>query len=64
MNIELLKRLETYLKQKDGNNQIIGKTLPDIRYFDGIELYCDAGGNYKASTLEGSLDLFLKSINL
>ena len=39
------------------------KTLPEIRYFDGIQSFCTPSGQYKSDTLEGSLELFLQDIN-
>ena len=47
--------LEKYLMEN------IGESWPEIRYFDGLEAFCDIYGNYKAKTLEESLKLFLKS---
>lgn len=53
-------RLEKYLRER------MGEVLPEIRYFngndsdDGCPFSC-SDGSYAASSLEGSLDLFLKS---
>lgn len=61
-------RLEKYLRER------MGEVLPEIRYFNGnddegksayntksgLPFSC-ADGSYAAASLEGSLDLFLKS---
>jgi hypothetical protein len=52
----VLEKLEAHLKDKKN----LGEFLPDIRYFDGTDSFSDAKGNYKAKTLEGSIELFLK----
>lgn len=50
-------QLEEYLKENHG------KTLPEIRYFDGTDAYSDIHGNFKAKSVEESVQLFLKEQN-
>ena len=57
MNVS--KQLEQLIKDSNG-----AVTLPQIRYFDGIEMFCDAGGNFKGKTLDESLKKFIESYNL
>lgn len=66
--MNITQRLEKYLREQ------MGEVLPEIRYFNGNDdegksLYnpnsglpfsC-SDGSYAAASLEGSLDLFLKS---
>ena len=54
MNDTLLQRMEKYLKAN------MEETFSVIRYFNGTESFSDLHGNYKAKTLEDSLNLFLK----
>lgn len=48
------ERLEAYIRKS-------GLMLPEIRYFDGNERFSTITGNYSSKTLEGSIDLFLKT---
>jgi hypothetical protein len=59
--MNILEQLEKHLKDKGTKNQIIGYTLPPIRYFDGTQSFSDVNGWYKADTLEGSIKLYLES---
>ena len=57
-----IERLEAYLKAVEKTPQgTKSYKLPEIRYFDGIEMFCCLDGSFKAFTLEESLDNFLKS---
>lgn len=67
--MKTFERLEECLRKN------MGDTLPDIRYFNGNDSdegnpahnpltglpFSCADGSYAAATLEGALDLFLKS---
>lgn len=55
------KKLESFLKMKDKNNNLSGLTLPPIRFFDGNQTFSDVHGKYKANSLEESLSLYIKS---
>lgn len=50
------EQIEQYLKSSKGY-------LPEIRYWDGTDYFSDSSGNYKSSTLAGSIALFLKDAN-
>jgi hypothetical protein len=50
-----VEKLEKFLTSKENH----GKTLPNIRFFDGINAYCTTDGQYKADSLDESLSLFL-----
>lgn len=52
-----LEKLEEYLKTPVNS----GESLPNIRYFSGINMFCTPSGDYKGSTLEESITLFLES---
>lgn len=62
--MNIIERLQSYI------NENMGKCIPQIRYFNGLDEggnsdintpYCTASGQYKGKTLEESLDLFLKA---
>ena len=53
--MELFNKIEEVMKDKKKQ----GIVLPEIRYFDGPEMFCDLAGNYKAETLANSLKLWL-----
>lgn len=57
--MNVLEQLTEFLKEKKN----AGLTLPEIRYFDGINAFSTPTGQYKAKTLEESLALFLKNGN-
>lgn len=48
------KLLESFLKRN------VGENLPEIRYFDGIDAFCDKNGKYKNESLEESIKIFLR----
>jgi hypothetical protein len=52
----LWERLEAALKAKENS----GMMLPEIRYFDGTDSFSNVKGDYKAKTLEESVELFLE----
>ncbi len=49
--------LESYLKKH------CGMPLPQIRYFDGTNKFSTVYGDYTSDTLEGSVRLFLESVD-
>lgn len=55
----MLKELEKALKSRYNN----GIGLPNIRYFDGTNMFSLADGQFESPTLEGSLELFLIQLN-
>ena len=54
------ERMEQYLRATDSFSRPTGNSMPEIRYFDGIGMFCTLNGEYKAKTLENSLKLFLQ----
>lgn len=46
--------LQEYLRRN------VGECPPEIRFFDGNNTFSDKFGNYKADTLQESIQLFLK----
>lgn len=53
--MRLFERLQKYLTEN------MGECPPDIRYFNGPEIFATPGGRYCGKTIEESLDIFLKS---
>ena len=61
-HMDTFKKLEELLKKTGTKKQLIGYSLPEIRYFDGTDSFSDINGWYKSDTLEGSFLLYLNSI--
>lgn len=51
-----LSELEAFLKNKKNT----GQSLPEVRFFDGINKFSTPEGEYSSDSLSGSLELFME----